>query len=39
MAYFHADSNEALDAELDSFLACDRAAIMVCDIDSANNTK
>ena len=39
MAYFHADSNEALDAELDRFLACERAAIMVCDIDSANNTK
>ena len=39
MAYFHADSNEMLDAELDRFLACERAAIMVCDIDSANNTK
>ena len=39
MAYFHADSNEALDEELDRFLACGTAAIMVCDIDSANNTK
>ena len=39
MAYFHADSNEALDGELDRFLACPGAAIMVCDIDSANNTK
>ena len=39
MAYFHADSNEALDQELDRFLACEKAAIMVCDIDSANNTK
>ena len=39
MAYFHADSNEALAQELDRFLACEKAAIMVCDIDSANNTK
>ena len=39
MAYFHADSNEALPDELDRFLACGRAAIMVCDVDSANNTK
>jgi acetolactate synthase-1/2/3 large subunit len=39
MAYFHADSNEALDQELDRFPACEKAAIMVCDIDSANNTK
>ena len=39
MEYFHADSNEALDQELDRFLACERAAIMVCDVDSANNTK
>ena len=39
MDYFHADSNEALDAELDRFLACKGAAIMVCDVDSANNTK
>jgi acetolactate synthase-1/2/3 large subunit len=39
MAYFHADSNEALGEELDRFLACGKAAIMVCDVDSANNTK
>ena len=39
MAYFHADSNEALGEELDRFLACEGAAIMVCDVDSENNTK
>jgi acetolactate synthase-1/2/3 large subunit len=39
MEYFHADSNDTLDAELDRFLACPNAAIMVCDVDSANNTK
>ena len=39
MDYFHADSNETLGDELDRFLACGNAAIMVCDVDSANNTK
>ena len=39
MAYFHSDSNDTLEEELDRFLACPKAAIMVCDIDSANNTK
>ena len=39
MAYFHADSNEGLEEKLDRFLSCPKAAIMVCDIDSANNTK
>ena len=32
-------SNETLEEELDRFLACGNAAIMVCDVDSANNTK
>ena len=39
MEYFHSDSNETLEEELDRFLACGNAAIMVCDVDSANNTK
>ena len=39
MVYFHADSNEGLEEKLDRFLSCPKAAIMVCDIDSANNTK
>ena len=39
MDYFHCDSNETLDAELDRFLACDKACIMVCEVDSHNNTK
>ena len=39
MDYFHCDSNETLDAELDRFLACDNACIMVCEVDSHNNTK
>ena len=39
MEYFHCDSNETLDAELDRFLACDKACIMVCEVDSHNNTK
>ena len=38
MEYFYADSNETLDDELDRFLACPGACIMVCEIDSANNT-
>ena len=39
MAYFHCDSNEALDDELDRFLACEGPCLMVCDVDSANKTK
>jgi hypothetical protein len=39
MDYFYADSNDALDEELDRFLACKKACIMVCEIDAANNTK
>ena len=39
MDYFHCDSNETLDAELNRFLACDKACIMVCEVDSHNNTK
>lgn len=39
MEFFHCDSNQALDAMLDAFLACEKACIMVCDVDSANNTK
>ena len=39
MEYFHCDSNETLDAELDRFLACDKACLMVCEVDSHNNTK
>ena len=39
MEYFSCSSNEDLDQVLDGFLACDRACIMVCRVDSANNTK
>ncbi|MGI6111857.1 MAG: biosynthetic-type acetolactate synthase large subunit [Bilifractor sp.] len=39
MDYFYADSNDQLDEELDRFLACPKACIMVCEIDEANNTK
>ena len=39
MEYFHCDSNETLDAELDRFLACDKACLMVCEVDRHNNTK
>ena len=39
MEYFSCNSNEDLDQVLDGFLACDRACIMVCRVDSANNTK
>ena len=39
MAYFHCDSNDTLDEMLDSFLACDKACLMVCDIDSMNTVK
>ena len=39
MAYFHCESNEALDSTLDAFLACDSAALMVCEVDSENNTQ
>ena len=39
MAYFHCESNESLDSALDAFLACDSAALMVCEVDSENNTQ
>lgn len=39
MAYFHCESNEALGSALDAFLACDSAALMVCEVDSENNTQ
>ncbi|MEE8885103.1 MAG: biosynthetic-type acetolactate synthase large subunit [Eubacteriales bacterium] len=39
MDYFYSDSNDTLDAEIDKFLACKKACIMVCEIDAANNTK
>ena len=39
MEYFSCNSNEDLDQVLDGFLSCDRACIMVCRVDSANNTK
>ena len=39
MEYFHVDSNEALPDALDRFLACGRAALMVCDVDSSDKTK
>ena len=39
MAYFHCESNEALGSTLDAFLACDSAALMVCEVDSENNTQ
>nr|WP_027871300.1 biosynthetic-type acetolactate synthase large subunit [[Eubacterium] cellulosolvens] len=39
MDYFHAQENEELDAELERFLKCENAAIMVCEIDSINKVK
>ena len=39
MDYFFADSNETLGDEIDRFLATKRAALMVCEVDSRNNTK
>ena len=39
MQYFEAWSNEELDDRLDAFLKADGAALMVVNIDSANNTK
>lgn len=39
MAYFHCESNEALGSTLDAFLACVSAALMVCEVDSENNTQ
>lgn len=39
MQYFEAWSNEELDNRLDAFLKADGAALMVVNIDSANNTK
>ncbi|MEE3420681.1 MAG: biosynthetic-type acetolactate synthase large subunit [Lachnospiraceae bacterium] len=39
MDYFHCDSNETLDDEIDRFLASDKASLMVCEVDSRNNTK
>ena len=39
MAYFHCDNNAALGETLDAFLACETAALMVCDVDSENNTQ
>jgi len=39
MAYIHCESNEALGSTLDAFLACDSAALMVCEVDSENNTQ
>ncbi len=37
--YFYCNNNEELDAELDRFLACDKGCLMICDLDSENNTK
>ncbi len=39
MSYFHCDNNAALGETLDAFLACETAALMVCDVDSENNTQ
>ena len=39
MEYYHCETNEALDHALDQFLSCKKACIMVCDVDSLNNTK
>jgi acetolactate synthase-1/2/3 large subunit len=39
MEYFHVDSNEALPDAIDRFLACPKAALMVCDVDSMDKTK
>lgn len=39
MEYFHVDSNDALPEALDRFLSCDKAALMVCDVDSSDKTK
>ena len=39
MEFFYCNNNEELDEQLDHFLACDKACIMLCDLDSQNNTK
>ena len=39
MSYFECSSNEALDETLDRFLAAKGACLMVCNVDSMNNTK
>lgn len=39
MAYFHCDSNETLGDALDAFLTCETASLMVCEVDSENNTQ
>lgn len=39
MEFFRCSSNETLDSLLDQFLSCEKACIMVCDVDSCNNTK
>ena len=39
MDYFTCNTNEALEETLDRFLACKGACLMVCEVDSANNTK
>ena len=39
MPYFYCSSNEDLSDTLDQFLACDRASIMVCEVDSNDNVK
>ncbi len=39
LRYFHCDDNDTLPGKIDEFLAADGAALMVCEIDSRNNTK
>lgn len=39
MDFFHADNNEMLGEEIDRFLASAKASLMVCEVDSRNNTK
>ena len=39
MEYFECSDNDSLSDELDRFLACPKASLMVCYVDSKNNTK
>ena len=39
MPYFHAGTTDELDKVLDGFLKCSEACLMVCDVDSKDNSK
>ncbi|MCD8090056.1 MAG: biosynthetic-type acetolactate synthase large subunit [Clostridiales bacterium] len=39
MKFFGCDSNDTLDSVLDDFLSCPTGCLMVCEVDSSNNTK